>query len=345
MPPPSSNEKKQVVRAKNPYASKKSKKPANNNIKPKQAPAKPAAAPVAAARPINAFAGSSFSQTFGDIDDTEYYRQSAINIPTPNGENEAEKSLQRAMDEERITDRDNHDRLQPHVLSVSTRQRGNSVLKHIRNVPFSYTRMVPDYIFSTISCALFLSLKYHSLHPSYIHKRIAELRTDFSLRILLVLVDLEDNTSTLLYLNKLAVQQNFSMILAWTEEEAARYLESYKSLKDNDASLIQRKEKTNFVEQSTEFLSGAPGVNKTDSASLLTQFTSIKAIMAASQEELGLVSGVGQIKVKRLHDAFHKPFSTKRKRERQEKKAGQIAPAGGAEKTKAAGNDEASNPP
>lgn len=55
------------------------------------------------------------------------------------------------------------------------------------------------------------------------------------------------------------------------------------ALDGNDTSLIQRKEKTNFADQATEFLSGATGVNKTDSASLLTQFTSVRAIAAASQ--------------------------------------------------------------
>ena len=43
--------------------------------------------------------------------------------------------------------------------------------------------------------------------------------------------------------------------------------------------------------------------------------------MAASMDELGLVSGMGEVKVKRLHDAFHKPFSKKaaaaRKRNKQ----------------------------
>jgi len=36
--------------------------------------------------------------------------------------------------------------LQPHVLYVSTKQRGNSILRFIRNVPFSYANIVPDYL-------------------------------------------------------------------------------------------------------------------------------------------------------------------------------------------------------
>ena len=62
--------------------------------------------------------------------------------------------------------------------------------------------MVPDYVMNKTTCALFLSCKYHSLHPEYIYKRIAELKTDFTIRVLLVVVDMDDNRSILLFLNK-----------------------------------------------------------------------------------------------------------------------------------------------
>ena len=219
-----------------------------------------------------------------------------------------------------LTDRDHHVLMQPHVLYVSTKQRGNGILKHIRNVPMAFSQMVPDYLMSTSRCALFLSCKYHNLYPNYIHRRIAELRTDFVLRVLLVLVDVEDNASTLLFLNKLAVINNMTLILAWSEEEAARYLETYKAFDGKDASSIQRREQTNFVDQVADVLTAARGVNKTDSAQLLSQFSSLKAITAASMDELGLCSGMGDVKVKALHDALHKPFSTRRANQRKEAK-------------------------
>ncbi|CAB9509999.1 excision repair protein ERCC-1 [Seminavis robusta] len=332
-----------VARARNPYAAKKnpyaSKKPktaatsagtsigtsskrnnptTNDNDRPQKRADKPQIARDSQPPALQAFAGSSFSQAFGAIDETEYFQQATADGKNAGANNAHERAEQRAF-EDTMTDRDHHAMIQPHVLSVSTKQRGNGILNFIRNVPFAYSRMVPDYLLSPTSCALFLSLKYHNLHPQYIHKRIAELRTDFQLRVLLVLVDMDDNQSTLLYLNKLAVQQNFTMILAWTEEEAARYLESYKALDGNDCSLIMRKEKTNFADQAADFLAGGTGVNKTDAASLLSQFSSVKAIMAATKDELGMVPGLGQVKVTRLHDAFHKPFSSKRQRERKEK--------------------------
>jgi DNA excision repair protein ERCC-1 len=241
---------------------------------------------------------SSFSQAFESIEDTSHYRgqiQKHKNAANP-AEVET-RAQQRAFDaaaqqnladtsHTSMTDRDQHALLQPHVLYVSTKQRGNAVLNFIRNVPFAYSTMVPDYIMSTTRCALFLSLKYHSLYPDYIHRRIAEIRSDLTL------------------------------ILAWSEEEAARYLETFKAFDGKDASIIQKKEQTHFADQVADFL-GTSKINKTDSGQLLSQFSNLRSLMEASMDELGLVAGMGEVKVRRLHDAFHKPFSSKAAAKRQ----------------------------
>ena len=104
------------------------------------------------------------------------------------------------------TDRDYHVlQQQPHVLYVSTKQHGNPILQYIRNVPFTYTRMVPDYIFSNTSCAIYLSCKYHILYRNYIHTRIAALKTDFTCRILLLYMDMDDTDKILHEINVLCV--------------------------------------------------------------------------------------------------------------------------------------------
>ena len=222
-----------------------------------------------------------------------------------------------------ISDRDHHVMMQPHVLYVSNKQRGNGVLNFIRNVPVAYSQMVPDYIMSPTRCALFLSCKYHALYPNYVHRRIAELRTDFALRILLVLVDVKDNASTLRQLNKLSCVNGMTMICCWSDEEVARYLETIKAFDGRDAALIQKRDSSNFVDQVSDYVTACRGgVNKTDAQQLVTQFGSLRAAMSASMDELGLVPGLGEKKVKRLHDAFHKPFSTRaaaaRKRRKKE---------------------------
>jgi DNA excision repair protein ERCC-1 len=334
----------------NPYAKQKSN--ATNGM---GAPSTATHRSTDARHAVTTVSATSFSQAFESIEDTNYYRSaSERNSGLLNPERVEARSQQRAFEtgttideattlttdtvtdnnnnnnnnttaalsHDNMSDRDHHVLLQPHVLYVSTKQRGNGVLSFIRNVPQAFSRMIPDYVMSATRCALFLSCKYHSLYPNYIHRRIAELKTDFTLRILLILVDVEDNANVLLILNKLAVQNNLTLILAWTEEEAARYLETYKAFDGKDASIIQKKEQSHFADQVADFLGTCKGVNKTDSAQLLSQFSNVRALAAASMEEMGLVMGMGGVKVKRLHDALHKPFSrkaaSKRKREREQ---------------------------
>lgn len=280
---------------------------------------------------------ATFSQAFGDVEDTEHFRQEVEAIRGKGagaGRDDRARAEQRAFDATaaaaaaenetgvNVSARDSHIALQPHVLHVSTKQRGNAVLNYIRNVPFAYSKMVPDYIFSPNRCALFLSCKYHNLHPNYIHRRISELRTDFDLRVLLLLVDVDDNAATLLFLNKLCVVNSMTLILAWSNEEAARYLETFKAFEGKDASSIQRREQTNFADQVSDVLCAVRSVNKTDSAQLMSQFGTLKGLMAAPMDELSLCPGIGEKKVRRLYEAFHKPFSStsarKRRKEREQ---------------------------
>jgi DNA excision repair protein ERCC-1 len=165
-------------------------------------------------------------------------------------------------------------------------------------------------VWSAARCALFLSVKYHGLKPRYIRGRIGELGSDFACRVLLVLVDQQDSANPLLDLNALAVRHNLTMLLAWSEEEAARYLETFKAMDGKDASLIQRQLKSTFGEQASDVLVEG-GVNRTDALQLLSQFGTVRSLAAASLDELGLVPGMGPVKVQKLHDAFHKPFSSR----------------------------------
>lgn len=49
----------------------------------------------------------------------------------------------------------------------------------------------------------------------------------FNLRILLVMVDNSNDLDILKQLNKLAFATNYTLILAWSNLECARYLECY----------------------------------------------------------------------------------------------------------------------
>lgn len=56
------------------------------------------------------------------------------------------------------------------TLQVHEVQRGNPVLKYIRNVKWEYSQdIVPDYVMSS-TCALFVSVKFHFRHPTVVIK-------------------------------------------------------------------------------------------------------------------------------------------------------------------------------
>jgi DNA excision repair protein ERCC-1 len=93
-------------------------------------------------------------------------------------------------------------------------QRLNPLLECIRNVGKEFGDIVPDFQVGRTTCVLYLryvwdsslcrlaeradSLKYHRLHPEYIHQRIERLGHSYSLRILLLLCDIVSVISFLL---------------------------------------------------------------------------------------------------------------------------------------------------
>ncbi|XP_044113045.1 DNA excision repair protein ERCC-1 isoform X1 [Neovison vison] len=157
-------------------------------------------------------------------------------------------------------------------IIVSPRQRGNPVLKFVRNVPWEFGDVLPDYVLGQSTCALFLSLRYHNLHPDYIHERLQSLGKSFALRVLLVQVDVKDPQQALKELAKMCILADCTLVLAWSPEEAGRYLETYKAYEQKPADLLMEKLEQDFVSRVTECLTTVKSVNKTDSQTLLTTF-------------------------------------------------------------------------
>lgn len=199
------------------------------------------------------------------------------------------------------------------AVQVSEKQKGNPLLKHLRIVQFTFNRgIVPDYVIGS-TCIIFVSLKYHLLHPKHADRRISEVGKDFRLRVLLVLVDDENCVRSLLELNKLCFVTNFSLILAWSNEEAARYIETFKSYENKSSSSIQEKVETEFIPRLSRSLTSVRSINKTDVVTLLEAFGSLGNICAADQQQLVLCPGIGEKKMKRLFNALHEPFSSQKK--------------------------------
>ncbi|XP_022596123.1 DNA excision repair protein ERCC-1 isoform X1 [Seriola dumerili] len=193
-------------------------------------------------------------------------------------------------------------------IVVSPRQRGNPILKFVRSVPWEFGDVVPDYVLGQTTCALFLSLRYHNLNPNYIHDRLKQLGQTFTLRVLLVQVDVKDPHHALKELARICIMADCTLILAWSPEEAGRYLETYKSYEKKPADLLKEQVEKNYLSKVTDCLTTVKSINKTDAITLLSTFSSIEGIISASKEDLVLCPGLGPQKARRLYDVLHKPF-------------------------------------
>lgn len=198
-------------------------------------------------------------------------------------------------------------------LVVNSRQRGNPILKFVRNVPWEFGDIVPDYVMGLSTCALYLSLRYHQLNPNYIHDRLKRLGRAYDLRVMLVQVDIKEPHHLLKELAKICILADCTLMLAFTPEEAGRYLETYKVYEFKPPDAIMEKTDQDFVSKFTDCLTSVKSVNKTDAMTLMSTFKTLEGVMEASKEDLSLCPGFGPQKAQRVYDIFQEPFVKSKK--------------------------------
>uniref|UniRef100_A0ACB8FT96 Excision repair cross-complementation group 1 n=1 Tax=Sphaerodactylus townsendi TaxID=933632 RepID=A0ACB8FT96_9SAUR len=189
-------------------------------------------------------------------------------------------------------------------IIVSPRQRGNPILKFICNVPWEFGEIVPDYVLGQSTCALFLSLRYHHLKPNYIHERLQSLGKTYMLQVLLIQVDVKDPHQALKELAKICILADCTLVLAWSAEEAGRYLETYKAYEQKPADLLKEKVDQNYLSRVTDCLTSVKSVNKTDTLTLLSTFavSSFSFFWGATQR------GDPRIALQKRTDSHRTPF-------------------------------------
>ncbi|XP_057331636.1 DNA excision repair protein ERCC-1 [Microplitis mediator] len=193
-------------------------------------------------------------------------------------------------------------------ILVSSKQRGNPLLKMIKNVPWEYSEVVPDYVMGLTTCALFLSIKYHQLNPDYIHDRLKLLGNAYQLRVLLVHVDVSEPNHALKHLTRICILADLTLMLAWSYEDAGRIIETYKIFEYKPPEMIMERGDTNPQQKLISALTTVRSVNKTDAMTLLRNFGTVADILKATPEALALCPGFGIQKAKRLHKVLHESF-------------------------------------
>lgn len=201
------------------------------------------------------------------------------------------------------------------AIRYSPRQLGNPLLKLVRDVPLEQGEksMKPDFLISEKCGVLFLSMKYNSLHPEYIYKRLETLGKNYELRVLLVVTDVENPTNALSALTKMCVRRDLALVVTWSFEEAAVYLTSLKkksraSTNPNTTLNIQKKVGSTYEEQLVEVLTKIPRINRPDVLGLSDHYKTLQNIVknAGKVEQL---DGWGPTKSAKFKKAVSEPFT------------------------------------
>lgn len=193
-------------------------------------------------------------------------------------------------------------------ILVSPRQKGNPILNNIRSMPWEYSDIPADFVLGATTCALFLSLKYHRLHPEYIYSRIRLLAGKYALRLVMVMVDIENHEDPLKELSKTSLINNVTIILTWSAQEAGRYLELFKSCEHAAPTSIKAQQSLSYSDKLVEFVTVPRSINKTDAVGLVSNFGSIRTAVNAMPEDISLIAGWGEKKVQTWCRAVREPF-------------------------------------
>ncbi|KAK5691076.1 ssDNA endonuclease and repair protein rad10 [Elasticomyces elasticus] len=200
----------------------------------------------------------------------------------------------------------------PASIIVSPRQKGNPILNNVKSMPWEYGDIPADYVLGVTTCALFLSLKYHRLHPEYIYTRIKNLQGKYNLRIILCMVDIQNHEESLKELSKTSLINNVTVVLCWSAAEGGRYLELFKTYENAAPTSIKQHQSTGYSDRMIDFVTTPRSINKTDAVSLVSQFGTIRTAVNARHEDVATIAGWGEKKVQRWCTAVREPFRIKR---------------------------------
>lgn len=133
----------------------------------------------------------------------------------------------------------------------------------------------------------------------------------------------------------MTVTNQLTLFLAWSNGEAARYIQLFKSFERKPPDLIKERADQSYLAQLSGVLTTINGLNKTDVLTLASSFgvsscfvmlpkstyritlyaliffsvaQSFRNITEASPSELLKCAGLGEKKVNRLIDSFNSPF-------------------------------------
>ena len=189
-------------------------------------------------------------------------------------------------------------------MLVNDVQRGNEVLKHVVQVSYEYKDIPVDYLPNPQTGVLFLSVKYHRLHPEYLENKL-KAYYPYRLLILALLLDTGDYHATL---KELQLNFSYKLVPCASNQECAMLLEQLSIYANKTEAYLQPRIQDDYKTQAQVVLTTIHGVNKSDVIVLLTKYKTIKGIANATVASLLECPGIARTKAERIHRTFHAPL-------------------------------------
>ncbi len=126
------------------------------------------------------------------------------------------------------------------------------------------------------------------------------------------MVDIQNHEDSLKELSKTSLINNLTLVLCWSAQEAARYLELFKSYEHASPTSIRAHQATSYSEKLVEFITVPRSINKTDAYGLVSAFGSVRASVNARPEEISGITGWGEKKVERWCETVRQPFRVRK---------------------------------
>lgn len=197
------------------------------------------------------------------------------------------------------------------------RQEGNPVLKYVRNVRYEWGDIGPDFECGPTFGVVYLSFKYHKQHPEYVYSRInGKAENRYRNKVLLGYCNMEEPRHVLRELNMICFREAWTLVVVYTVEEAAEYIELFKTTQKKEITIKKKAiddggdssisdERRRMREAAIGFLTTARSITKTDADRLLFHFGTLQAISTATETAISACPGVGPIKAKNLYSFLH----------------------------------------
>lgn len=199
---------------------------------------------------------------------------------------------------------------QPHSKSIiaASRQKPNPMMKFVRGIQIIWSDTLTfDFSIDGRMGILFLDLLYQTEKPNYLSDRIDRIKEKLATRVLLVLVNIENNVDELITeLEIFCISKNFTVFLSFSNEEAARCIWAFWDSLKYSAAELKATNETN-LQIAIECLHGL-GLTRKDAEAVARAFPTLSDCLLASREDFISKAILSETKIDFLLSVIHSDF-------------------------------------